>query len=81
MRQQFCTNFCISSLLQDMNLNGHCSIKNNTSIPKKLINLYISYTLAPQLRNLNTYFTVGNCLFGSVKLTNNADLDKDKYTG
>ena len=41
-------------LLTDMNFNGHCLIKNNTSIPKKAINLYISYTLDPQLRNLNT---------------------------
>ena len=40
-----------------------------------------SYTLGPQLRNLNTDFTLGNCLFGSVKLTKNADQDKYKYTG
>ena len=38
-----------------------------------------SYTLGPQLRNLNTDFTLGNCLFGSVKLTKNADPDKYKY--
>ena len=42
------------------------------------INLYIPYTLVPQLRSLNTGFTLGNCLFGSVKLTKNADLDKCK---
>ena len=46
-----------------------------------MINLYISYTLGPQLRNLNTDFTLANCLFGSVKLTKNADLDKYKYIG
>ena len=40
-----------------------------------------SYTLGPQLRNLNTDFTLGNCLFGSVKLTKNADLDKYKHRG
>ena len=40
-----------------------------------------SYTLGPQLRNLNTDFTLGNCLFGSVKLTKNADPDKYKYAG
>ena len=34
-----------------------------------------------QLRNLNTDFALGNCLFGSVKLTKNADLDKYKYSG
>ena len=59
-----------------MNFNGHCLIKDNISIPKKVINLYISYTLGPQLRNLNTDFALGNCLFGSVKLINNADADK-----
>ena len=64
-----------------MNFNGHCLIKNNISIPKKVINLYISYTLGPQLRNLNTDFTLGNFLFGSVKLTKNAALDKYKYSG
>ena len=33
------------------------------------------------MRDLNTGFTLNNCLFGSVELTNNADLDKDKYIG
>ena len=55
-------------------------MKNNISIPKKVIHLYISYTLGTQLRNLDRDFTLGNCLFGSVKLTKNADLDKNKYT-
>ena len=39
------------------------------------------YTLGPQLRNIDTDFTLGNCLFGSVKVTKNADLDKSKFTG
>ena len=56
-------------------------IKNNSSIPKKVINLYIYYTIGLQLRNSNTGFILSNCLFGSVKLTKNADLDKFKYTG
>ena len=33
------------------------------------------------MRNSNTDFTLANCLFGSVKLTKNADPDKYKYTG
>ena len=33
------------------------------------------------MKNLNKDFTLGNCLFGAVKLTKNADLDKYKYTG
>ena len=52
----------------------------NISIPKRVINLYISYTLGPQLKHLSTDFTLSNCLFGSVKLTKNSDLDKYKYT-
>ena len=35
-------------LLPDMNFNEHSLIKSNISIPKKVINLYISYTLGPQ---------------------------------
>ena len=72
----FAPTFVNHDLLPDVNLNGHCLIKNNISIPKKVINLYISYTLDRQIRNLNTDFTLVNCLFGSVKLTKNADLDK-----
>ena len=77
----FAPNFVDHHVLPDINFNGHCLTKNNISIPKKVINLYISYTLGPQLRNLNTDFTLGNCLFWSVKLTKNSDLDKYKYCG
>ena len=52
-----------------MTFNEHCLIKSNISIPKKAINLNISYMLNPWLRNLKTDFTLNNCLFGSVKLT------------
>ena len=31
--------------------------------------------------DLNTDFTLGNCLFRAVKLTKNADPDKYKYIG
>ena len=67
-------------LLPSMNFNGQCLIKNDIFVHKKVINLYICYTTGAQLRNLNTDFTLGNCLFGSVKLTKNADLGKYKYT-
>ena len=62
---------------QTKDLNGHCLI-NNIYIPKKSC---ISYTLSPWLGNLNTDFTLNNCLFGSVKLAKNADPDKYKYSG
>ena len=64
-----------------MNSIGYCLIKSNISISKKVTNLYISYTLIPQLWNLSTDFTLGNCLFGSVKVTKNADLYRYKYSG
>ena len=41
----------------------------------KIVNLYVSYTLDWWSRDLNAEFTLNNCLFGSVKLTKNADLD------
>ena len=43
--------------------------------------MYISYTLTPWFRNLNTNFTLKNYLFGSVKVTKNADPGKYKYSG
>ena len=67
--------------LQDMNFNGHSLMKNNISSPKKVLNLYISYSLGPQLKNLKTDFTLGNCLFGSVKPNKIVDLEKYKFTG
>ena len=61
----FIPTFVDHHLLSDVNFNRHCWI-NNISIPKKVINLYISYILSPCLRDLNTDFTLNNCLFGSV---------------
>ena len=67
--------------LPHVKFNGHCLITNNISIPKKVINLYVSYIIDAWSRDLNTDFTLGNCLFGSVKLTKNTDADKYKYNG
>ena len=70
----FAQTFVDHYLLSDINFNGRCLI-NNISIPEKVINLYISYTLKPQFRNLSKDFTLDNCLFASVKL-NKIDLFK-----
>ena len=67
--------------LPDMNFNGDCLIKNNTSLPKKLLNLYNFYTLGPRLTNSNTDFTLSNFLFGSVELIKIVHLDKYKING
>ena len=51
----FVPTFVDHHLLQDKYFNVHCLI--NISVPKKVINLYISYILNPQSRKLNTDFT------------------------
>ena len=68
-------------LLPDIKFNGHYWINNNISIIKKIINLHAFYTLTPWLRNLNKDFTLGNCLFVSVKVTKNAHPDKKNIVG
>ena len=73
------SNFVNHYLLSDITFNGYCLINNNIPIPNKVINLYISYTITPWLRNLNTDFTLNNCLCRSVMPTKNADADKYKY--
>ena len=74
--RNFAPTFVDHYLLPDMSFNEHYLMKNNIFIAKKVINLRISCTLRYHLRNLNIDFKLSNCLFGSVKLTKNADLDK-----
>ena len=57
------------------------TLLNSVSIPKKVINLSISYKLGSLLRTVNTDFTLNNCLFISVELTKTADPYKYKYSG
>ena len=75
----FAPAFVNHHVLPDINFDGHCLI-NSISIPEKVINLYISYILNPWLANLNTDLRFNDCLFGSVKLTKDADADKYKYS-
>ena len=77
----FAPSFADNHLLPEIIFNGYCLINNSISISKKLLNLYISYTLNPLLRNVNTGFTLNDSLFWSVKLTKNADSNKCKYSG
>ena len=55
-------------------------MNNNSIIALGIININISYIQDRWWRDLDTDFTLGNCLFGSVKLTRNADPDKYKYS-
>ena len=51
--KNFPPTFVDHHVLPDITFIGHCFIKHNVSIPKIAINLYIYYTLNPQLWNLN----------------------------
>ena len=65
-----------------MRFKGICFKQDRVSfLHKKVVSLYISYEFHTCSRNLNTVFTLGNCLFGAVKLTKNASPDKYKYSG
>ena len=44
-----------------------------------IVNVCIIYRLTPRTNNLSA--TLGNCLFGAVKLTKNDDIDKYRYSG
>ena len=50
----FAPTFLNHDLLPDIDLDGHCLINNNISIPKKVKNLSISYILNPWLKNVST---------------------------
>ena len=53
----FASIFVDHHVLPDINFNWHCLV-NNIYVPKKAINIYISCTLSPLLRNLNMDFTL-----------------------
>ena len=46
---------------------------------RSIVNIYIVYELISSAINIG--ITLHNCLFGAVKLTKNADIDKCKYSG
>ena len=77
----FAPTFANHCILPDVNFNGHCLINNSISVPKTVINIYVSYIVNQWPRDLNTDFTSGNWLSGSVKLTKNVDPDKYINTG
>ena len=47
---------------------------------RDLVNIYIVYEITSDCKDIN-YPTLENCLFGSVRLTKNADIDKYGYSG
>ena len=51
-----------------------------TILHGNILNIYIVYEITSDYKNIN-YPRLENCLFGSVKLTKNPDIDKYGYSG
>ena len=47
----------------------------------KIVNIYIVYEINLWNYRYSDYPTLGTCLFGTIKLVKNADIDKYKYSG
>ena len=61
--------------------NGSCLVQDQiTYTPQTIVNIYIVYEITEK-NSISDYPTLENCLFGSVKLTKNPDIDKYKYSG
>ena len=54
--------------------------KTVTYSHKKVVNLYVVYEIT-NFHSIDSYPTLTNALFGAVKLTKNADIDKYRYFG
>ena len=61
-----------------LKFNGSCLIQDQiTYTPQTTVNIYIVYEITKKSHNP----ALENCLFGSVKLIKNSDIDKYKYSG
>ena len=61
------------------------NIENITKSDSNFAPTFVDHHVLPDINFnerclMNTYFTLNNCLFGSVKLTKCADPDKYKYS-
>ena len=77
IRKKFCSDLNYYPL-PDIKLNKHCLTNINNDPSLDILNVYICYTLDRWSKDLDTDFTLNNCLFASVTLTKNADPDKYK---
>ena len=66
----------------ELKFNGSCLIQDQiTYTPQTIVNIYIVYKITKKKNSIASYPTLENCLFGSVKLTKNPDIDMYKYSG
>ena len=61
-----------------LKFKGICLKQKDTTAytPKNVLNLYIVYELNMWSQHLNAEFTIKYCLFGNVRITENADPNK-----
>ena len=65
----------------NIKFNGSCLKQDNVTFNhKKVVNIYTVYEIS-KIINISDYPTLKNCLFGTVTLTENADIDRYKYSG
>ena len=70
-----------SSYYNTNKFDGGCLKKDQGALLHgRIVNIYIVYEITDNF-NLSSYPTPENCLFGTVKLTKNADIDKCGYSG
>ena len=64
-----------------LEFNGSCLKQDETTFNHgKIVNIYIVYEISKKI-SISDYLALGNCLFGAVSLTENADINKYKYSG
>ena len=65
-----------------LKIKGSCLKQEDKAAytPKNVVHLFIVYELDTWSQDINTDITLQNFLFGSVKLTENVDPDKYKYS-
>ena len=60
--------------------DGTCLKQNKGTFNHgKVVNIYIAHEINDDFP-VSSYLTLGNCLFGAVSLTKNADIDRYKYS-
>ena len=77
----FASSWIAYSLLPHAKFAKNCLRLRSILLHKNVVNLDISHTRDTCSRDLNTDFTLGNGLFGVVKLTKNPDPDNYGYSG
>ena len=68
-------------LLRQKKKQGYLKQDKEAFTHRNVVNLVIVPELDTFSRDLNTKFSLGNCLFGAVNLTKNADPNKYEYSG